>query len=706
MQLKLWMPVALAIGFAVPVSAQDTEVANLSGEDIIVYGGSRDERGILQTPNAVTVFNLDELQRRQASSYEELIGDIPGLTIDGGPRAIAQEINIRGFTDDQVVLRLDGARQNFNLAHRGRFFTDPEILQSVEVLRGGSSTLFGSGALGGVVSLETKDASDILDEDETWGGRIRLGYDSNGDQLQSALTLAGQAGDFDVLGFVSYRPMFSDVEDGAGQPIVNSEIDTLNGLIKFGYEPGDFRIELSAQFYDDEGVTPPNADAETSVTDGVIIANPVNREIDSTNARAEFTWTPANNDYVDLSALVYFNRIDLSEERIADGRLNETEFTTIGLELVNRSDLNLGLPVQLSYGIEVYQDEQEATTDGVDRLSAPNAKARYASVFLQGDISLTDTLTLTPGIRFDYFGLRPDRADFPERDESAFSPKLALQWQATDKLQLWASGARSFRAPSLTELYNDGLHFPIFFPLFPPLNPPGVPPGTFLNGNFFVPTPNLDPERSNEISAGLRYQEEDVAWQGDAFLFSMNGYYAKVDDFIDTVVVLADPAFFQPAPPFPPGIPSFISGSTTNRNVDATLWGLEVEMSYDNPDFFFGFGLTVPRAKQDGGGGLGSIPQDRLTFTGGVKPLDGLEVGGRATFLSAQDDVVFTQGQQTTPGTALFDLFASYSFESGPGSEFFFAAGIDNLTDRKYRLAGNDLNQPGRTFKVSGGIEF
>jgi hemoglobin/transferrin/lactoferrin receptor protein len=78
-----------------------------------------------------------------------LIGDVPGLLIEGGPRGVAQEPNIRGFQDEQVVLRLDGGRLNFNRGHSGRFFFDPDIIQRVEVVRGGASTLFGSGAIWG-----------------------------------------------------------------------------------------------------------------------------------------------------------------------------------------------------------------------------------------------------------------------------------------------------------------------------------------------------------------------------------------------------------------------------------------------------------------------------------------------------------------------------------------------------------------------------
>src|SRR5690606_25147387 len=124
-------------GFSISAAAQEAQEAGaIVMPEITVFGGARDERALLDTPNAVSVIGVDEIERRQASTYEELIGDLPGVSIDGGPRGASQEPNIRGCQDEQVVLRVDGARQTFNLAHRGRFFTDPLILKNVEVLKG------------------------------------------------------------------------------------------------------------------------------------------------------------------------------------------------------------------------------------------------------------------------------------------------------------------------------------------------------------------------------------------------------------------------------------------------------------------------------------------------------------------------------------------------------------------------------------------
>ncbi|MEM8597885.1 MAG: TonB-dependent receptor plug domain-containing protein, partial [Pseudomonadota bacterium] len=305
-------------------AAQSSErVRSARLPEITVFGGSRDNRQLLQTPNAVSVVGQDDIIRRQPSTYGDLLGDQPGVTIEGGPRGIAQEPNIRGFQDEQVVIRVDGARQNFDLAHRGRFFTDPTILKQVEVLRGGQSTLFGSGALGGVIFLETKDAADVVAPGETWAGELKFGFNSQGTEFLGAGTAAVQYEEFDALVFYAGRPMFSDLEDGDNEDIRNSEIDSQNGLLKLGWEPGDgHRLEASYQIYRDDGATPPNANVQGTPT------NVVDRDLTYQTARLAWDWSAPENDLIDVSALAYYNDASVDEDRFFDGRFDETEFTT------------------------------------------------------------------------------------------------------------------------------------------------------------------------------------------------------------------------------------------------------------------------------------------------------------------------------------------------------------------------------------------
>ncbi|GMG83528.1 TonB-dependent hemoglobin/transferrin/lactoferrin family receptor [Paralimibaculum aggregatum] len=659
-------------------------------EEITVFGAARDERALLDTPNAVSVVGEQEILRRQPSTYEELIGDLPGVTIDGGPRGVSQEPNIRGFQDEQVVIRTDGARQNFNVAHRGRFFLDPQILKQVEVLRGGNSTLFGSGALGGVIFLDTKDATDLLEPGESWGGEVRLGFDSQGDEIQASGALAARAGQFDALAFLSGRPRFSDLTDGDGDPILDSDIDSLTGLFKLGWEPGDgHRIEASYQHYRDSGDTPPNTNVQGSET------TTVDRNLRYHSARLGWDWAPADSDLIDLSVLGYYNRTEVDEDRLFDGRFDATTYETLGFEATNVSRFDLGLPVALSYGVEIYRDEQTATRDGLPRPQAPDASQSFVAGFVQADIALADRLTLTPGIRYDHYSLDPDGA-FDDRSEGQASPKLALSWRPVDAAQLWVSGSQSFRAASLTELYPTGEHFAV--------QGFSLGPGTYFTGiNEFQPNPDLDPERASQIEIGGRYEFRDAVFLGDRLSLEATGYYADVDDYISQTVLFIDfdTGVFNPAS----GLFE-VGGSTSSSNVDAKLFGFEAAITYDSARWFGGVGLTIPRGRGDDGEKLGSIPQDRLVVTAGYRPAPDWELGARGTFASGinADDV--PPGALTTPGFAVFDLFVNWVPSSGPLEGAVFAAGIDNVTDRDYRIHPNGLDSPGIAFKVSGGFRF
>ncbi|MBK0398251.1 TonB-dependent hemoglobin/transferrin/lactoferrin family receptor [Limibaculum sp. M0105] len=668
--------------------AQEQSSDPLELSPIIVTAGSRDERDLLDTPNAVNIVGEEEVLRRQPSTYEELIGDQTGVTISGGPRAIAQEPNIRGFQDEQVAVRIDGARQNFNLDHRGRFFLDPDILKRVEILRGGSSTLYGSGALGGAILLESKDADDILMGDEGWGGRVKLGYSSQGDEFLTSATGAVRADAFDAIAFLAYRPMFSDIDDGNGDPILNSEIDTLNGLVKVGWQPSDaHRIELGYTHYSDNGDTPPNANA-ASTPETV-----VGRTLDYDSVRLGWDWAPTGSELVDLSVLAYYNDTRATEDRIADGRLDKTDYRTLGFEAVNRSRFDIGLPLRLTYGVETYRDRQEATRNGAPRPQAPDASVLFLAGFAQADIDVTETVTLTPGLRFDLFDLDPE-GSYESRTEHQVSPRLGVSWRPVEPFQLYTNVARSFRAPSLTELYTDGVHFSV----------PGfsLGPGmAFTGNNVFVPAPDLDPERALEFEIGGRYDAPDFLGSGGRLSFSGNVYFSRVDDFVDTQVTFIDfsTGTFNPGT----GLVEF-DGTTRSENVDADLWGFEADVTYDAGLWFTGAGLTIPRGRNRSGGALASIPQDRLVLTAGVRPVGDVEIGGRATFADGQDDV--PAGSLETPGYAVFDVFANWVPTSGPFEGATLAAGIDNLTDRQYRIHPNGLNQPGLTFKLGVSYDF
>jgi hemoglobin/transferrin/lactoferrin receptor protein len=340
--------------------------------------------------------------------------------------------------------------------------------------------------------------------------------------------------------------------------------------------------------------------------------------------------------------------------------------------------------VRLVYGFEAYRDSQSGTRNGTARPEFPDAEVDFVAGFAEATVALTDSIDIVPGLRIDHFSLAPEAAGLPDRSESAISPRLALNWRPAEGLQLFGSVGQAFRAPSLTELYTDGLHFRV---------PGGAGPGTVVE-NRFVPNPNLDPEKALQFEIGARLDRQGVLMPADRLTMGVNAYYADVRDYVDTTVT------------FISGPPSFVGGSlvfpgtTTSSNVDAELWGFEAEARYDVGLWYAGFGGMIPRGRENSGEALGSIPADRVNLTLGVRPLAGIEIGGRATFAARQDDV--PSGALPTSGYAVYDLFASWD----PTPAVTLRAGIDNLLDRDYRIHPNGLDNPGRSFKLSASVRF
>jgi len=665
MRRRLILTTTALIAANSAVFAQD---ADLDLGTIQISSGQRDERALLDAPVAASVREGERLQSRQADTIQELTGDIPGVTIVGGPRGISQEINIRGFTDEQVVLRYDGGRFNFGQAHRGRFFVDPDLIQQVEVVRGGGSTLYGSGALGGVVSIETRDAADLLLPGQTQGGRVTLGYSSNGDILKGSGAVYADWGAWDALAYFGVRQMGEDLEDADGEEIPFSAIDQSNAMVKLGYEPNDDnRIEFSYSQFEDDGLTPANSSSDPGRS------NPtVEREADVSNMRLSWDYAPADSDALDLSVLFYTNSLEITEDRVGRPRLDETRYDTMGLEATNRSRIDMGVPVDLVYGFEYLRDEQEGFRDGAPREAFPNAEATTFGAFAEATVGLSSQLDMIAGLRFDNYTRDPNDPTLKDVDENFFSPRIGLSYRPNENWQVFGNISQAFRAPSLSELYNDGLHFagiPFVFP-----------------DNFFVPNPDLEPEESTQFEIGTRFDSGGVLRPGDRLSLSANLYYASVDNFIEQDV-------------------NIFAGTTTNSNIDsATLWGFEAEVDYDADTWFLGLGLTMPRGKNDEGGWLGSIPQDRLTLEGGVRPWQDWIFGARATLAADQDRVT----EDGTPGESYqtLDLFASYAPVDGPLAGSVVRFGVDNLFNEDYTIYPNGLSQAGRTVKLSATFAF
>ena len=149
--------VALAVCAVLATTAQvrATEQATKTLEPIIVTA-TRDKKPLEKQSRQVAVVKRDALDSRQVDSVVEALKYESNIENIGGSRPGAQDPVIRGLSGDRVLQVIDGVRQNTRSGHRGTYFVDPELVEQVDVVKGPSSSLWGSGALGGVVSTRTR----------------------------------------------------------------------------------------------------------------------------------------------------------------------------------------------------------------------------------------------------------------------------------------------------------------------------------------------------------------------------------------------------------------------------------------------------------------------------------------------------------------------------------------------------------------------
>ena len=129
-------------------------------ERMVISAGQ--EKVAIDTPQSVSVVNQQDLDSEQALTLGDALTDLPGVKAIGSDRVLGESFNIRGIgtlgaaDETKLIIQVDGATKFYEQYRMGSFFSDPELYKRVEVLRGpASSTLYGAGALAGVINVTT-----------------------------------------------------------------------------------------------------------------------------------------------------------------------------------------------------------------------------------------------------------------------------------------------------------------------------------------------------------------------------------------------------------------------------------------------------------------------------------------------------------------------------------------------------------------------
>jgi hemoglobin/transferrin/lactoferrin receptor protein len=223
---------------ALPGHAQETMTP--LGRIVLGWGT---EQVALDTPQAVTVIDREEIAQQQATTVGEFFEAVPGVQAIGSERVLGQTFNIRGWgevpagDEGRIVILQDGATQYYEQYRMGSVFTDPNLYCNVEVLRGpASATLYGSAAIGGVIRFETCDVDDLLTAGQDGQLRLTLGGETNGRGGNAALRYATQFDDnLGLFANLNYRQADSYV-DGNGAEIRGSDFAALSGVVSLTYD--------------------------------------------------------------------------------------------------------------------------------------------------------------------------------------------------------------------------------------------------------------------------------------------------------------------------------------------------------------------------------------------------------------------------------------------------------------------------------------
>lgn len=679
--IALLSSAAMAQDAAQPAAQQDTQVQDgkqdekkdASGATLLdkIMLLSRTGETAIESLSSSSHVDQEQIERRMPTTLGGVFMGVPGVNVQADARRVSSSMNIRGLQDfGRVAVIVDGARQDFQRSGHGTettFYLDPELIKSVDVTRGPVANTYGSGAIGGVVMFETKDAGDFLNPDETWAASVTGRYESNGSGWTTSATGAYRfSPDFDVLGNIVYRD-YGDYKDGDGNRVDGTSFDVLSGMLKTTFRPTE-NSELKLGWVGTN-------DGWTEISRGV----PTNDvDLKQNTLTGQYHVTDDDKSWLDLHINTSFNGVNLDQKAISDGSTTSYDLKTFGLDLWNTSRFETGaFSHELTYGGDWLRDRVESTVPGGGSdLFTPSGTRQIWGAYVQDKVSY-DWLEVIGGLRYDNFHLKGGATN---NSGDRLSPRITVGVSPFDDeslkgLQFYGTYAEGYRAPTTSEALISGIHP---FPPFP-----------------FLPNPDLKPETAKTWELGVNYKHDGVFAADDSLRLKAAYFNNDVDDYINFVGVTTGPGC---GPPW---------GCYQNQNfANAKIRGFEFESFYDAGWGFAGLSASIidgHTVDYDGvRDDLTTIPSSQITAQLGFRFLeDRLTIGGEVQYNGKP------KGNDTAKDYTLVNAFASYKANDNLKLDF----RVDNLFDEKYVNALNatttsPVYEPGVTVKLGATMRF
>lgn len=546
LQMKYTKTLSIAVIFV--ISAQQTIVVadehlitELSHSEVSaplfqdipsVYSASKYEQKVTKAPASISIVTADEIKKYGYRTFGQILSSLRGFynTTDRAyGYAGARGFGLPSDYNSRLLLLIDGHRFNdsmFDAFDTSEGFpVDVDIIERIEVVRGPSSSLYGTSAVFGVINIITKRGRD------QHGANVKYSYGTNDTHKVSA----------------SYGNRFQNgLETFLTGTFYDSEgYDTLYYREFDQHVPGhDLRATNNGLSIDSDGERNKKLMLKAAFGDFSFQGLHVNRNKDIPTASFGLPFNSQAQTFADQASFFELKYDHTFENQLnIQSRLSYNNYRFKGTSSVFTSfvdsawwryELEARKLLWNSHHITVggqYQDnfrQYQSVFTPQFQLSSPSNQNTYQwAVFIQDDYTVTDEISLNAGLRYDFYSIFG----------STINPRVGLiyaPWQSTTFKLLYGE---AFRAPNQNELYNN--------------------PGTV------VANPELKPEKLDTIEFIIEH------YFTQQLRAELNVFHTNINDNITLTDIGNGRAKYQ-----------------NNRNVEST--GVEVQLENSWGDGFQG----------------------------------------------------------------------------------------------------------------------
>lgn len=481
------------------------EEAMLLGQTPIVYSAAKYEQKITEAPAFVTIITGDQVRKYGYRTFAQVLQSVPGFFITSD--RLYDYLGIRGFNrpadfNSRFLLLVDGHRLNDAMFDQAPIGTDSpidvDLIERVEVVRGPSSSLYGTNAFFGVINVITKRGRDIRGGEGSWehssftSNKGRLTY---GQKLSNGLEFIASGSYFYSVGQENlFYPEFNTpaTNNGIAHRMDQDTFDNFFAKVSYG------------EFILQGGYVARKKGIPTAAF-GTIFNNARDAAVDR-RSYVDLKYQHIFANQLTVKGRLYYDNYYFRDDYLlnpvplppAQDYAVATEQAGGELTLVQRLFEKHKVTLGSEFRSQFRMDQSNTGPSPPGTYLNDNRNSNIGAMYFQDEFSITDRLILNAGVRYDHYSTFG----------GTVNPRTGLiyTWRDTTAKLLYG---RAFRAPNPFQQFN-------------------------IVSNASKPNPDLKPEIINTYELVLEQ------YLGHHIRGSASAYYYEIDRLIEQVLDPSD----------------------------------------------------------------------------------------------------------------------------------------------------------------------